>query len=320
MAIENCKVYSDGNHYIAIPPKPGKSGLRYRPPEELITVTEDGTAGAKGGESTAPEKTASKARRMTRKEYFEELYEATVGKRGKERKTLIRQQMQPYFRSEEEAVLYVEAQFERKNRNMACRRTRLSRKANLAQFNYFCTFTYDGKLHTEESFKKKLRTCLRHLTERRGWKYAGVWERSPEKQRLHFHGLFQIPEGGMVGQLIEVKDYSVAQKKVQLTVQNTYFNKRFGRSDFEYLGAPDLVRHCMAYLTKYMEKTGERIVYSKGLPMYFVSDILDNDVLCTVGQEERKLVLNDRFSCFRDGVYMGTVSLEVIDQMEKRNG
>lgn len=41
------------------------------------------------------------------------------------------------------------------------------------------------------------------MCHRKGWKYVGVWERSPEKQRLHFHGIFYIPEGTMPGMLLE---------------------------------------------------------------------------------------------------------------------
>ena len=51
----------------------------------------------------------------------------------------------------------------------------------------------DDKLHTEQSFKKKLKIALQNFSSRRGWKYMGVWERAPETNRLHFHGLFKIP-------------------------------------------------------------------------------------------------------------------------------
>ena len=37
----------------------------------------------------------------------------------------------------------------------------------------------------------------------------------------------------MKGELIEVKDYSTKAHRMQITTQNTYFNKRFGRSDFK---------------------------------------------------------------------------------------
>ena len=70
---------------------------------------------------------------------------------------------------------------------------------------------------------------------------------------------------------------------------------------------------------KYIEKSGERIGYSKNTPTYFVSDILDDDVVCTIGQEDRKLLLFDNFICFDEGVYVGEVSPEVIKQMPKKH-
>ena len=73
----------------------------------------------------------------------------------------------------------------------------------------------------------------------------------------------------------------------------------------------------MAYIMKYIEKSGEKIVYSRGLPQYFKSDILDDDVVCPYGMEDQKLLLFDNFSCFVDGVYVGEVSPEVIRQMKK---
>ena len=97
-------------------------------------------------------------------------------------------------------------------------------KAYLAGINYFCTFTYDDKKHTEDSFRKGLQTFFRNLCYRKGWKYMGVWERSPENKRLHFHGLFAIPENAMVGMLFEKTDYSFKTRRKQTTVQNTYFN------------------------------------------------------------------------------------------------
>lgn len=318
MAHEECKIYFDGSHFIAIPKTTRPNFKRPRPPEELIAVEEEETV-VTGEEGTGAEQKAAEPRRVTRKEYFEELHDESLGMKMKDRKEAIARKMRPYFRDEEEATLYVEAQFQRKARNAASRWVRMSRKVNLANFNYFCTFTYDDKLHTEDTFKRKLRTCFRNLVNRRGWKYAGVWELSPKKQRLHFHGLFYIPEDGMVGKLEVHRDYNTTRGRMQESVQNTYFNKRFGRSDFEELGTQMDVRQALNYLTKYMEKTGEKMVYSKGLPQYFISDILDDDVASLYGIDDRKLLLFDDFSCFDEGVYMGEVSPEVIAQMRKSN-
>ena len=75
----------------------------------------------------------------------------------------------------------------------------------------------------------------------------------------------------------------------------------------------------MAYIMKYIEKSGEKIIYSKGLPQYFISDILEDDVVCNIGLEDRKLLLFDNFSCWRDGEYIGEVSPEVIKQLKTSN-
>jgi len=75
----------------------------------------------------------------------------------------------------------------------------------------------------------------------------------------------------------------------------------------------------MAYLMKYIEKTGERIIYSKGLPQYFVSDILDEDIVCPFGLEDRKLLLYDDFTCLDEGEILGAVNKETISKMPKSN-
>ena len=325
MAFEKTKVYYDGSHYIGIPHNPSMAKRGVKAPEETIVVTEpeeteNSTASAPAPVSDASDKDNTKPRserRITRTELFEELYKKYQGEKRKARKELIVEAMKPYFKSETEARQFVEVNMERKKRNLICRRQRMSRKANLQEFNYFVTFTYDGKLHTEESFKNKLRHTLSNFSKRKGWKYIGVWERSPTTQRLHFHGLFYIPEGTMPGIFIQVEDYSTTAQRKQITNQSVYFNERFGRSDFEPIDDPRSKGDAMAYLMKYIEKSGERIVYSKNLPMYFVADILDTDVLCRFGVEDRKLILADDFLCFDQGVLVGTVSPEVIEQMPK---
>ena len=123
----------------------------------------------------------------------------------------------------------------------------------------------------------------------------------------------------MPGLLFEKSDYSFKSRRRQITVQNTYFNERFGRSDFEKIEDYTMLGNSVAYLMKYLEKTEEKIVYSKGLPQYFISDIMDEDIVCTIGSEEKKLLLYDDFSCWDEGCYMGQVSKGVIDQMRKCN-
>ena len=346
MPYGECKIYFDGSHYIGIPHTTRPSRRCPKPPEEEIVVTEkeaeppieteenvraEESAPSNDDAPIALEKNTElsesepqpeqqpKVRTMTKKELFEELYQESNGETRAARKKFIIDKMKPYFKDEDSAISYVNSQFERKIRNLICRRVRLTRKVNLQEFNYFVTFTYDGEKHTEESFKKKLQGCFKMMCHRKGWKYVGVWERSPEKHRLHFHGLFYIPEGSMPGKLIEVMDYSPIKKRVQKTVQNTYFNERFGRSDFKAVEDRSMLGEAVAYLTKYMEKTGEKMVYSKGLPQFFISDIMDDDIVCPIGLEDKKLLLFDDFSCWDEGCYMGKVSKAVIEQMRKCN-
>ena len=146
----------------------------------------------------------------------------------------------------------------------------------------------------------------------------GVWERSPEKKRLHFHGLFNVPDGKMIGKLYEKTDYSFNLHNMQTVNMNTYFEEHFGRNDFKELNSRRL-GESLAYLMKYIEKSGERIVYSKGLYQYFISDIMDEDVVSTIGQEDKKLLLFDDFNCWDEGCLMGKVSDEIISQMRKTN-
>lgn len=310
MPCRNAKIYYDGSHYIAIP-QSGK--IKRRRPKstdnEFIVVEKEETS----------EKGNIKSKRLTtKKDMFEEAYKRTPELKPSEKKESIMREMQEYFDTPEQTEEYVRAGMERKRRNLICRRIRIIRKASLAGFNYFCTFTYDGKKHTEESFRRGLNNCLRSLSSRKEWRYAGVWERSPEKQRLHFHGLFRIPANTLKGGMIEVTDYSTTDRRKQTSVQSVYFNERFGRSDFKAL-EPRLLTESIDYLVKYIEKTGEKIVYSKGLYQYFVSDVTDDDVICRTGREEKKLLLADNFRCWSDGEYVGIVSAEVISKLKKSN-
>ncbi len=334
------KVYYDGSHYIAIPHTERPVKKRPKQPEEVITVVEEmETEKDLEGSTSEPfvsstekenfdnesvsEKTVTKPkieRQLTRKELFDELYIKYINCAKRERKKKIISEMLPYFSKTEYCEDFVEMNMQRKLRNLIARRVRMVRKANLANFNYFCTFTYDDALQTEESFRKKLQSCFKMMCHRKEWKYMGVWERAPKTQRLHFHGLFNIPNMQSVGELVEVKDYDTKGHKMQISYQSTYFNKRFGRSDFKLIDEDEKrLGNALAYLMKYIEKTGEKIVYSKNLPQYFISDILEDDIVCRIGQEDKKLLLFDDFMCLDEGVVMGKVCPEVIEQMRKSN-
>ena len=294
MPYPKSKVYYDGSHFIAIPPDNFPRYKKRRKPKPKKEEKHD-----------------------TPKEKFEMAYTESQSLPRRERKKYIKEQMKEVFPTEEETTAFIESNIERKKTNTMKRRIRLMRKVYLQEWNYFVTFTYDDKKHDEKTFKDKLRNTLKHLVNRKGWKYIGVWERSPEKQRLHFHGIFYIPQ--MIGELVEVKDYSTKQHKVQTTLQNMHFQKHFGRNDFEEIGTKSDITQSVRYLLKYIEKSSERLVYGGKLPTYIVSDILDDDIICPYGVDDRKAILFDNFTCIDDGCIIGQASEEVINQMPKCN-
>lgn len=73
------------------------------------------------------------------------------------------------------------------------------------------------------------------------------------------------------------------------------------------------------YLLKYINKSNEKLVYGGKLPTYFKSNILDEDIVCPIGIDDRKALLFDDFTCIDDGCIVGQASKEVIDQMPKCN-
>ena len=122
----------------------------------------------------------------------------------------------------------------------------------------------------------------------------------------------------MIGTLEQVTDYDTKKHRKQTTFQNTHFLKHFGRNDFKAI-CKWQVSASVKYLLKYIEKSGERLVFGGKLPTYFVSDILDKDIVCPIGIDDRKILLFDSFMCIDEGVLMGKVSPEVIEKMPKAN-
>ena len=119
--------------------------------------------------------------------------------------------------------------------------------------------------------------------------------------------------------MIDVNDYNFKSRRRRITHQNTYFNEKFGRSDFEEIVNNGVLGEAMAYIMKYIEKSGERIVYSGGLPQFFVSDIMDGDIVCQYGENENKFILSDEFGCWDEGEYRGQVCGEMIARMPRIN-
>ena len=305
MIYPRAKIYSDGSHYIAIPHT--TSHRKYcRKRKENVE--------SKQANSSCEERKEV----MSEKECFERIYAESEQLPKRERKEYIKDNMRPQFEDDQTAAMFVEENLARKKKNKIARMVRLIRKVNMHEFNYFCTFTYDDALMDEDKFREKLSNCIRHLASRKGWKYIGVWERSPIAQRLHFHGMFYIPENALVGEIIPLSDYSTKSHKRQIIYQNTYFKARFGRNDFKRIVRENKA-DCVAYLVKYIGKTGEKIVYSRGLNTYVQADILDDDVICHFGVDDRKLILYDDFKCIVDGCLIGQASHNTLSRLPKCN-
>ena len=289
------KISFDGSHYIATPKENFPQGRRRRNarPPSLEEITQ--------------------------KQQFETAYAESKKLPRRERRDYLRDALKKTIADEARREEFIDRHTERKKTNAIRRKCRLSKKVHLQEWNYFCTFTYSDQKHTEESFAKSLRNTFKHFVSRRGWKHIGAWERGNATNRLHFHGIFYIPPDSMVGEVIETRDYSTKDHCMQTAMQNTYFLERYGRNDFQELNTQEEVQHSLHYLMKYIEKSGEKLIYGGKLPTYFQSDVLDEDILCPYGIDDRKAILADDFTCIRDGEVMGKVSREVIAKMPKVN-
>ena len=297
MSYHNAKVYSDGSHHIAILPQPNTQ----RKSEKKSKV------------STVEE--------IELKEKFEQAYAEAKSKGYKQNSKEILDIVASNFENEEKAEDFVNVNMERKKRNKIERDKRLSRKLYTNEWNYFVTLTYDDKLHTEESFMKGIQDFLKHAVYRKKWKYIGVWERGNKTNRLHFHGIFYIPEGQMIGELFEKRDYDLRSHKMRTTIQNTHLNKRFGRSDFEKITHKDVLQSSLAYMKKYITKQGGKLIVSKNVPTYYITDILEEDIACKYNdkEEDTRVVLFDNSKCFNEGVYVGELCAETKEKLKKAN-
>ena len=136
--------------------------------------------------------------------------------------------------------------------------------------------------------------CLANFATRRSWRYMGVFERAPETGRLHFHALLFVPEYEMVGDIRERRDYSTQLHDMQTTYANTFFERTFGRNDFKELTDVDLTYgRTIEYLLKYIGKSNERIVYSRGIKGEVMLELPGDSIACEMQNYVQKYVLFD---------------------------
>lgn len=193
---------------------------------------------------------------------------------------------------------YVRKRIKGNYHNLYARKKRFKRKALLNKWNYFVHFTYDDSKVNEEEFERKLRKCLSNLHTRHRWRYMGAFERAPETGRKHFHGIFYIPEGEMVGKINLKRDYSTAKHCMQDIDCNTFFEQRFGRNDFEELDEMALRKgDTIDYILKYIGKSNEKIFYSRGIKDSVCVELDVTDLVCEMqGYFRRYVVFDDVIS------------------------
>ena len=122
----------------------------------------------------------------------------------------------------------------------------------------------------------------------------GVFEYGGLNGAIHFHALIYVPKGEMVGELVAKREYSTKRGGRRTRYGNTFFDEHFGISDFQEVN-PILLRRggTSRYLVKYITKTGEKALYSRGLPGEICKELSDNDVVGTYFDFVTKYVLWD---------------------------
>lgn len=226
-------------------------------------------------------KTSTREQISEEQRFFDEQYIIALQSGVKANKMFLtmRSAMLEQYPDLKDADDFVKENIKRKRHNLFTRLKRFKRKANLNLWNKFVTITYDDKKMDADTFRRKLRKCLSNLHSRRNWRYMGVFELGEDNKRLHFHALMYIPEDKMIGEIIEQKDYSTKDHKMQITHSNTFFAETFGRNDFEDLSQNEIrYGNTLEYLTKYLHKTNEKIVYSRGIPTEIYKEIDDKDI------------------------------------------
>ena len=185
--------------------------------------------------------------------------------------------------------------YKNKIRNKHKRIKRYRDKLFIVEWNYYVTFTYDDKKETEESFMKRLKKVFSNFKVRHNWLVIAVPEEGEQNGRRHVHAFIYIPEGEMQGELFTNKLWSKKKRRWTYFTDNTYFARRFGHSVWKPINRNDLSGNGLSkYLEKYLEKSGNRFFYSRGIPSE-IDMVIDTetDVFCTFCNYGMKVMLYD---------------------------
>ncbi len=212
------------------------------------------------------------------------------------KKKEIEEYVKDEFFNSEESIVLDDAEYKALLKKEINRRhqilKRYRRKVEWFTPNYFVTFTYSDEKMTEREFENKLLHTISNFATRHGWRGMGAAERGKKTDRLHYHFMFYIPEGEMVGELFT--DYHWDGKKREYFTNNTYFNDRFGDADFKAVTVNDKEHGSISnYLVKYIVKDGGHIYYTRHLPTEkeMEVDLAEDVVLTFVDYSTIKVIL-----------------------------
>lgn len=178
--------------------------------------------------------------------------------------------------------------------NVYARKKRFRRKVHLNKWNYFVTFTYSDDIMSEKDFSRRLKKCLSNLATRRKWRVVGCFERGGDTNRLHFHCLIYVPQNQMIGEISDREDFDTRKGHMQVTHCNSFFEKAFGRNDFETINEAELAHgNLIEYMLKYIEKSGSRFFCTRGVNECVTLRLKDRSIATTFFQWVTKYVLFD---------------------------
>ena len=263
-----CKIYNDGSHFIALVPFSSK---KKKPANSVAKATELSKAFDESYSRLQSDMTVSEQKAFVR-DSLADKYGNAAGLLDK----------------------FIDSKFKAKLQSKKARIKRFERKAFLNRWNYFLTFTYDNKKHTQETFEKSLKKCLSNLSTRRGWSFMLQEEYGSKTGRKHYHAFAYIPDGQMVGAITKKRDYSKRLLRGKYRFENDFFTK-FGRNDFQPINDKNKTefKKVIRYLTKYMTKTDSKTMYSRGIPSEIYRDVTEDEIVCEMVDFVLKYIMYD---------------------------